>query len=122
MAFRFQSWQVYTDARALRKEVSKVLKTFPIEEKYLLVDQTRRAILSVLLQIAEGSERKTEKDKSVFINRSLTSLFEVVACLDSALDDEYITADQRAHFMEKTESIAKQLRGLDKYINNHDRP
>ena len=118
MAFRFQSWQVYIDARALRKEVSKILKTFPPEEKYLLVDQTRRAMLSVLLQLAEGSERKTEKDKNVFINRSLTSLFEVVACLDAAFDDNHISRDQHTEFMTKTENVAKQLRGFSKYINN----
>ena len=52
MAFRFQSWQVYRDVRALRKEINKVIKTYPSEEKYILVDQTRRAMLSVLLQIA----------------------------------------------------------------------
>ncbi|MEK7617989.1 MAG: four helix bundle protein [Patescibacteria group bacterium] len=122
MAFRFQSWQVYIDARTLKKEVNKILIAYPVEEKYLLVDQTRRAMLSVLLQIAEGSERKTEKDKSVFINRSLTSLFEVVACLDSAFDDGYISQDQHIYFMEKTENIGKQLRGLDKYITNHNKP
>jgi four helix bundle protein len=95
MSFRFQSWQVYKDARAFRKELHIILRTFPADEKYNLVDQARRAMLSVILQIAEGSERKTEKDKNNFINRSLTSLFEVVACLDCALDDGYINQNLR---------------------------
>lgn len=117
MAFRFQSWQVYKDARNLRKEINKVLKTYPTEEKYILTDQTKRAVLSVILQVAEGSERKTSKDKNVFINRSLTSLFEVVACLDGALDDGYINENQHKEFMLKIQNIAKQLRGLEKYIS-----
>lgn len=75
-------------------------------------------MLSVLLQLAEGSERKTEKDKNVFINRSLTSLFEVVACLDASIDDNYINQSQHTKFMVKTENIAKQLRGFSRYINN----
>src|SRR5947209_2566681 len=106
MSYRFQAWRVYMDARNLRKEITNILKSFPKEEKYLLIDQIRRAMLSVLLQLAEGSERKTEKDKSVFINRSLTSLFEVVACLDAGLDDGYINNHQHANFIIKTENIA----------------
>ena len=51
-------------------------------------------MLSVILQIAEGSERKTEKDKNNFVNRSLTSLYEVVACPDCALNDNYIKENQ----------------------------
>jgi four helix bundle protein len=116
MAFRFQSWQVYKDIRVLRKEINKIIKTFPVEEKYILIDQTRRAMLSVMLQVAEGSERKSEKDKNVFINRSLTSLFEIVACLDAALDDGYVGQKVYDDFMLKTENIAKQLRGFEKYI------
>src|SRR3954471_1221629 len=94
MAFLFQDWQVYKDARALRKEVSTILKTYPPEERFALTDQTRRAMLSVMLEIAEGSNRRTEKDKAVFINRSFTSLYEVLACFDCALDDKYIQQDQ----------------------------
>ena len=73
-------------------------------------------MLSVILEIAEGSERKTERDKNVFINRSLTSLNEVVACIDCAHQDRLITEDQYKNFMAKAESIAKQLRGFEKYI------
>jgi len=112
MAFRFQSWQVYKDARALRKEINQILKTFPPEERYVLIDQMKRAMLSVMLQIAEGSERKTEKDKNLFINRSLTSLFEIVSCLDCSFDDKYINEKQ---YNDLT-LIAKQLRGFEKYI------
>lgn len=118
MAFRFQSWQVYKDARSLRKELNVILRTFPDEEKYLLIDQTRRAMLSVILQMAEGSERKTEKDKNTFINRSLTSLFEIIACLDCALDDNYINQKQYQELVAKSENIAKQLRGFEKYIRS----
>jgi four helix bundle protein len=116
MAFRFQSWQVYKDARALRKEINQILKTFPPEERYVLIDQMKRAMLSVMLQIAEGSERKTEKDKNLFINRSLTSLFEIVSCLDCSFDDKYINEKQYNDLTLKAENIAKQLRGFEKYI------
>jgi four helix bundle protein len=118
MAFLFQGWQVYKDARELRKEINKVAKKFPAEEKYLLTDQSRRAVLSIVLQIAEGSNRKTEKDKTVFINRALTSLNEVLACCDCGLDDEYISPEEYKVLFDKIENIAKQLRGLEKHLNS----
>ncbi|MDP3740746.1 MAG: four helix bundle protein [bacterium] len=87
-------------------------------EKFVLVNQTKRAMLSVILQIAEGSNRKTEKDKNLFINRALTSLDEVVACLDCALDDKYITSQIHEPCLSDIENLAKQLRGFSKYISN----
>lgn len=117
MAFRFQNWQMYQDAVELRREINQLLKQFPKEELYVLSDQTKRAILSVVLQIAEGSNRKTERDKNLFMNRSLTSLDEVVACLDCALDDEYISRKEYDQILQKVENVAKQLRGFSKYIS-----
>jgi four helix bundle protein len=118
MPYRFQNWQVYKDARALRLEVNKLCKIFPKDEQHILIDQLRRAVLSVVLQIAEGSNRKTEKDKNLFINRALTSLDEVVACFDCALDDKYINQKRYDFIMAKIENVSKQLRGFEKYIRN----
>ena len=118
MAYRFQNWQVYKDARALRVEINKLCKLFLKDELYILTSQLRRAVLSVILQIAEGSDRKTEKDKNLFINRSLTSLNEVVACFDCALDDAYVNKEQYDFILIKIENVSKQLRGFEKYIRN----
>lgn len=117
MGYRFQNWQVYKDARKLRRDINLVAKAFPKEEQYILADQIRRAVLSVVLQIAEGANRKTEKDKNLFINRALTSLDEVVACLDCARDDDYISESKYQELLENIESISKQLRGFSKYIS-----
>lgn len=117
MAFNFQNFQVYKDARQLRKEILQILKTWPKEEKYVLIDQMKRALLSVMLQIAEGSNRKTDKDKALFFNRSHTSIDEIVACFDAALDDRLLTEAQYTDFYKKCENIARQFRGLAKYLS-----
>src|SRR3989344_2300353 len=107
MSYRFQNWKVYKDARVLRKEVNQIVKSFPKDEQYILSDQIRRAILSVILQIAEGSNRKTEKDKNLFMNRALTSLDEVVASLDCACDDNYINKTQYDLLLAHIENVSK---------------
>jgi four helix bundle protein len=83
MAFRFRNWPVYNDARNFRTEVNLLMKDhFPKEERFLLTDQIRRALNSLVLNIAEGANRSTDKDTNSFMNRALTSLDEVVAGLD----------------------------------------
>lgn len=77
----------------LIKKIYQILKKFPEDEKYDLVSQGKRAIVSVALNIAEGSGRKTDKDFSLFINRAITSLQESDAVLKIGISLGYITKD-----------------------------
>ncbi len=111
--FRFRDWNVYNDAREFRREVNDLLKTFPREEKYALVDQAKRALNSIILNIAESANKNTDKDMRVYINRAHCSLDEVVACLDCALDDKYINEEQLKEKSHKASSLAKRLRAFN---------
>jgi len=129
--FRFREWDIYKDARAFRVEVNGLLKGCPKEEQYVLVDQAHRALDSIILNIAEGANRNTDRDTRVCINRAHGSLDEVVSCLDCALDSGYITAEQHRSALSKADSLAKRLKGFSGYlavkdqrlrINNHAAP
>lgn len=86
--FRFRQFQVYIDARKFDKELKDFSKRkFPKSEQFCLLSQLWRALDSIVLNIAEGSDRGTDKDFAHFLNVALTSLNEVVACLDVALDN-----------------------------------
>jgi four helix bundle protein len=108
--FRFREWDIYKDVREFRVEISKLLKIYPKEERYVLINQTKRALNSILLNIAEGANKTTNKDMRLYINRAHTSLDEIIACLDCALDDKYITLKQHQKILEKASSLAKRLR------------
>ncbi len=117
MTFRFRNWPVYNDARNFSKEVNQLMNDyFPKEERFLLTDQIRRALNSMILNIAEGANRTTDKDTNSFMNRALTSLDEVVAGLDCAHDDGYISAATFELYLGKAENIAKQLRGFSNHL------
>ncbi len=116
--FKFREWDIYNDARKFRKTINELLKKFPKEEKYALTDQTKRALNSIILNIAEGSNKNTDKDTRVYINRAQGSLDEVVACLDGALDDGYITLDEHKLSLEEAAKLAKQLKGFNNYLSN----
>ena len=98
--FRFRNFQVYNDAREFNKELKNFIKKkFPKEEQYSLIAQTWRALDSIILNIAEGTDRGTDKDFAHFLNNSHTSLNEVVACLDIAFDANYIDEKERLYYL-----------------------
>lgn len=115
--FRFREFPVYKDARIFRKEV-KILskKRFPREEQSCLTSQLWRALDSVLLNIAEGSDRYSDIDFSRYLNNSLTSVNEVVACLDCALDDGYIIDEEHKDFLAKAEALIRQLKAFSSKV------
>lgn len=116
--FRFRDWDIYKDARKLRMEVESLLKQYPAEERYALVDQTKRALNSVVLNIAEGANKHTDKDSRVYINRAHCSLDEVVAALDCALDSGYISEERHKVILEKASSLAKRLRKFAAHLSS----
>ncbi len=71
---------------------------------------------SIILNIAEGADRGTDKDFAHYLNISHTSLNEVVACLDLALNNEYITNLEHREFLFKAEKLANQLTAFRKKL------
>lgn len=116
MLFRFRNFRVYKDAQQFRKEIYNLSRKFPKEELFVLTSQIRRAVLSICLNIAEGSNRKSDVDFARFLNNSLGSLEEVVACLDVALDEKYITKDEFGSYFHKAEMLGKQLLSFSKRL------
>ena len=64
--FAFEKLNVWQDCRALSKIVYSDTKGFPGEEKFGIINQMRRAVVSVCSNIAEGSSRTSNKDQAHF--------------------------------------------------------
>lgn len=115
--FRFKEFPVYIDARNFRKELKEYTKkNFPKMEMHILTSQLWRALDSVLLNIAEGSERYSDIDFSRFLNNSITSLNEVVSCLDLAYDDGYLDKVYYDKFVNSSKGVYKQLRAFSSKV------
>ncbi|MCC6323523.1 four helix bundle protein [Candidatus Nomurabacteria bacterium] len=115
--FRFRNFKVYQETRKVNMQIkSLVKKKFPKEELYILTSQIHRALDSIILNIAEGSERGTDRDFAHFLNISNGSLHEVVACLDVAFDSKYITEKELNENMELLEGLAHQLTAFRKSL------
>jgi four helix bundle protein len=59
---RYKDFKFWQQSRVFCKEIYLVTSSFPDEEKFGLVSQLRRAVVSVASNIAEGASRKSNKD------------------------------------------------------------
>lgn len=63
---------------------------FPRDERFGLVDQLRRAAVLIVLNISEGSDRKSDAEFKRFLRMAVTSVNEVVTALYLSLDRKFI--------------------------------
>ncbi len=68
---------VYLISLKLLEQVYQITKSFPVDERFLLVSQLRRASISVCSNIAEGASRVTNPEKRRFLEISRSSLVEI---------------------------------------------
>ena len=109
MEYRFEKLKIWQQARTFCSEIYTLTKQFPTAERFSLSDQIRRAAASIALNIAEGSNRKSDAEFIRFLRISQGSACEVVTALYIALDQEYIK-------QEKFDSIYKELVNLSSKI------
>ncbi len=110
--FTFEDLDAYKKARALVVDIYRLQETFPKEERYALGDQVRRAAISITANLAEGSGRKSIKEKIHFIEISFGSMTEVYCELQLASDLGYIKEEQLRKLRPQFTDIAKMLSGL----------
>jgi len=107
----FEDLEVWKEARLLKKEIIDLVKTFPPEEKFRLIDQIKRSSRSVGTQIAEGHGRKTKPDELRFCVIARGSLSETLNHFIDAFDEEYITEEELNIYRIKIIKIEKLLTG-----------
>lgn len=78
---KFEKLIVWQKSLTLIKSIYVICDTLPSNEKNNIIDQIKRAVLSVSLNIAEGSGSENDKEFNRFLHIAKKSLFEVVAIL-----------------------------------------
>jgi four helix bundle protein len=86
---KHESLDVYKVARQIVIEVYKTSKTWPPEERFGMIGQVRRAANSVKFNLAEGSSRKSKKDRCRFYEIARGSIVEIDSVYESAVDLQY---------------------------------
>ena len=109
MAFRFKEFRVYQDAKAYCKFCHDVIHENFLHLDRNLADQIERALISIVINIAEGSDDLSDAEFARFLTISMRSLYETVAGLDLACDYGYIDASLNQEIEERADALVKQL-------------
>lgn len=103
---------VFQASKEFVLECYRVTKSFPVDEKFAMITQIRRAALSTHLNIAEGCSRKSIQERKRFFEISRGSVIEVDTALDVAVDLNYCKAADIQLLGEKLIKTFKILCGM----------
>jgi four helix bundle protein len=98
------------------KRLYAVTENFPRSEIHGLQSQTRRAAVSLLLNLVEGQRRSSRKEFLRFLDIADASLVEVEACLEIALYLSYLKEDEYDKLENKRRELAIMLRSFIKSV------
>lgn len=112
--FGFENLDVYKRAREFRKNIYKLARTLPAEERFNLASQMRRAAVSVTNNIAEGHGRFHFQESIQFFRHSRGSVQELMDDLNVCLDESY---EAEEHILSLKSEAVEILRMLNGYIN-----
>lgn len=116
MSFRFENLEVWKQARKLVVYVYRITSTFPPREKFGLTDQIRRAAVSIVLNIAEGCNRRSDKDFIRFLRLSIGSIDELVTALYIAKDLKYFDKEEFDNLYKEASVLSKRINALIKSL------
>ncbi len=104
-------WQKSLD---LVEEVYNLSKLLPKDETYGLINQIRRAAVSIPSNVAEGNARQASKDYSRFLNIARGSKAEVETQLEICIRINYLTREQTEKAFELCAEVGRMLYAMIK--------
>jgi four helix bundle protein len=113
----FEELECWKACRKVRLFISKLIKTYPKDEKYRLVDDMLRAARSTTHNIAEGFGRFHYQENIQFCRMSRGSLYELKDQLICSLDEGFITVEQFREGMAFIDRAIALLNGYIRYLN-----
>ena len=117
----FEKLDVWQKAKEFCKVIYAETRKFPDDEKFGLTNQIRRASISVISNIAEGSAKGSDKEFIRFIRMALGSSAEIKAQLIVSYELEYLGKDSFEKLKEEINIIGRMLKGLERGIENKDK-
>ncbi|SMO52488.1 four helix bundle protein [Gracilimonas mengyeensis] len=96
---------VYKKSVQLVGEIYRLTESYPKSETFGLASQMRRASVSIPSNIAEGSSRKSDKDRKRFYRISRSSLVELDTQVEISINLNYLKNDE----IKKLEKLANEV-------------
>jgi four helix bundle protein len=110
--------KVWKESIELVRMVYELTSHLPVEEKYGLVSQMRRAAISVPSNLAEGAARQTDRDSLQFFIVARGSLSELDTQLEVIRALGLLKAEAYTPLVSKMETVDALLNGLIRFRRN----
>ena len=112
---------VYRKSYEMAKEINRIAKEFPEDERYGLASQIKRASTSIPLNIAEGYG-KAERGKEVlrYLSMARGSSAEMEVLLSFSTDFGYISEKEYKILIARQEEIGRMLTGLMRSLRERE--
>ncbi len=117
---RFEDLEVWQAARRLVREIYRATSTGDFALDFALRDQTRRAAVSAMSNIAEGFERDGNKEMLQFLALAKGSCGEVRSQLYVAADQGYLSPEESERQTHSAVRLSRMISGFMTYLRNSD--
>ncbi len=114
----FRKLDVWNKAIDFAVEIYRATEEFPKKEMYSLVDQIRRAAVSIFSNIAEGCKKGTDKELIHYCYNAMGSAGEVEAQLIFSERVGYLSGEIVAKLSKEADEVGKMLMGFVKFIKS----
>jgi four helix bundle protein len=112
----YKKLEVWTLSMEIVKEIYRLTKYYPADERHGLISQTNRAAVSIPSNIAEGMGRNYTKDTIQFLHVSRGSAYEVETLLNVAMMINIIEEQTYIKINKKLESSIRLINGFINYL------
>jgi len=112
----YQDLEVWKLSIEFVKDMYVVTEKFPPPEIYGLINQIRRAAVSIPSNIAEGQGRNSSKEFKQFLAISLGSMAELETQLIISNAIGYLEEEELIIFLKKLDRIRKMIKSLSNKI------
>ena len=116
---RFEDLDVWQAARKLANHVYDCTADAPFSQDFGLRDQIQRAAVSVMSNIAEGFNSRTQRIFIDLLGRARGSAAEVQSQLYLAQDREYISAHRMKEGYALADQASRQLYAFIRYLESN---
>ncbi|HOY31870.1 MAG TPA: four helix bundle protein [Bacteroidales bacterium] len=116
----FEEIDAWKKARQLCNTTFRLIMTSELGKDFGLRDQINRSSGSIMVNIAEGSERGGNKEFIQFLFIAKSSNSEFKSQLYRILDRNYINEEEFKKIMTLSNEISKMIGGLIKYLKQSD--
>jgi four helix bundle protein len=114
----FEEIESWKNARNLANDIYRVSSIKNFKNDFNLIDQIRRASISIMSNIAEGFDSGTNKSFINFLNYSYRSASEVQSLLYITRDLNYISENEFKALMNKSQDTKNLIGGFIKYLKS----